>query len=730
MKLINKNKARVLFILFLSCIGGVFAQSTAGKVDYNTVYRFPFSIGAEYQIVSPVAMFGTDFKGDFSQVDFSVIGRFPIPSIPQIQPQARLGIFMNQAQYSAADPNLDNFDYTRFFVTAGLAYQHKLNKQVEVGADAEIGIGYSVFSNISLVSDEAYGAVDLQVSAGGTAAFNPSYNISLQLRPSLRYNHSFSPLDRFNGFIFGIGIRADYRFGTDPDDPSADIRSIEFRDIRIDDMFAAMQSYYVDHPVGEVTLINTEKYPLTDLTVTFNQAGFMDVATPTADVSNINPGESITVPLYAVFNKEIFSMSGVTPLTGEVSVEYTLRSRTVSQSNPVSYDLYDKNSLTWDDDRKVAAFMTVGDSALANYTGYLKQTCKDISNSGYSEAVQTAMQIYYGLTEIGCLYQRDPTLSFEDAQGDNLVIDSVNLPRDTLKKLSGDCDDLTVLFNSLLESTGIETAFVTVPGHIYSMFSTGLPAKDYRLINPDKSMTINLDGILWVPVEITFIGEDDFQTAWRSGSEEFSRFIDEDGALGLYYTREAQKLYRPVGFEERDLGLQYGDRTKVVQDFRSGLEKVKNAVLDDFEFTARANGNKGSWNSYGIVSARFEAYDRAETAFNNALAKDRNYISAKINLANIYYLREEYQNALRLFHDAEKRFEESGRTDSAAFSRLLLNISKTYYEVENYDLADYYSEKLKNINPILADKYSYLADTRGGRAVEIKGAGDIMFIEE
>ena len=605
-----------------------------------------------------------------------------------------------------------------------------MSKQAELGADVELGIGYSVFPNLDQVSGEAHGAADLQVSAGGTAAFNPSYNISLQLRPSIRYNRSFSPLKRFNGFIFGIGIRADYRFGIDPDDPAADIRSIEFKDIRISDMFAAMQSYYVDHPVGEVVLTNTEKYPLTNLKVTFDQAGFMDVATPTAAVPDIGPGESITVPLYAVFNKEIFSMSGVTPLTGKVSVEYTLRSRTVSQSGPISYDLYDKNSLTWDDDRKVAAFMTVGDSALANYTGYLKQTCKDISNPGYSEAVQTAMQIYYGLTEIGCIYQRDPTLSFEDAQGNDLVIDSVNLPRDTLKKLSGDCDDLTVLFNSLLESSGIETAFVTVPGHIYSMFSTGLPAKDYRLINPDKSMTINLDGTLWVPVEITFIGEDDFQTAWRSGSEEFARFIDEDDALGLYYTREAQKIYRPVGFEESDLGLQYGDRTKVVQDFRSGLEKVKNSVLDDFELTAKENGNKGSWNEYGIVSARFESYDRAETAFNNALAKDRNYISAKINLANIYYLREEYQNALRLFHDAEKRFEESGRTDSSAYSRLLLNISKTYYEVENYDLADYYSEKLKNINPALADKYSYLADTRGARAAEMKGSGEIMFIEE
>ena len=206
--------------------------------------------------------------------------------------------------------------------------------------------------------------------------------------------------------------------------------------------------------------------------------------------------------------------------------------------------------------------------------------------------------------------------------------------------------------------------------------------------------------------------------------------MDVKEALGLYFTREAQLIYRPVGFEEKDLGLQYGDRTKIVRDFRSSLGSIESLVLDDYERTAKENGNKGSWNSYGIVAARFEAYDRAERAFNNALALDRNYVSSKINLANVYYLREEYQNSLRLFHDAEERFKEMGRTASASYSRLLLNISKTYYEIENYDMSTYYSSQLADINPALADRYAYLADSAGGRAADIGAAGDILFIEE
>jgi len=727
----NKT-VRLFFAVFilLLCAFPVFSQTGNAAVNYNEVYRFPLSVGAEVQFMSPFTLLGTDYNGNFTILDISALARFPISSLPVLQPTARLGFNLTKAESDANYSDLDRFDNTRVYLTGGLGYLHKFNKKFEAGADIESGVGYSFFPKLDTTTGDTHGAWNFQASLGGRLVFNPSYNFSLNFHPTIKYYYSFSPLVRFNGFSLGIGISADYRIGTDPDDPRAEIRSIEFSNPRVEDMFAAMQSYYIDNPFGEVTLTNTEKYPLTNLKVSFFQPGYMSIATNVAEIDELLPGASKTVQLTAAFDKNIFTLVGVTPLTGEIMVDYTLRTRSATQSEPVSYDLYDKNSLTWNDDRKVAAFMTSGDSALGNYVSYLKQSCKDVVNPGYNEEIQTAMQVYFGLTEIGCLYQRDPTVSFEDAQGDTLVIDTVNLPRDTLVKLSGDCDDLTVLFNSMLESAGIATAFITVPGHIYSMFATGVPAKDYRLIHPDKSMSINIDGELWIPVEITFIGEDDFKTAWRSGAEEFARFVDVEGSLGLYFTREAQKIYRPVGFEEKDLGLQYGDRTKIVRDFRTSLGSIESLVLDEYERTARDKGNKGSWNSYGIVAARFQAYDRAERAFNNALALDRNYVSSKINLANVYYLREEYQNSLRLFHDAEEWFKDNGKTETSSYSRLLLNISKTYYEIENYDMAAFYSDQLSRINPGLSDRYAYLANSAGGRAADISAAGDIMFIEE
>ncbi len=196
-------------------------------------------------------------------------------------------------------------------------------------------------------------------------------------------------------------------------------------------------------------------------------------------------GESREIDITASYNQEIFTTEGITPLTGEIIADYISRNKAANQRFSVSYDLHDKTALSWDDDRKVAAFITPADSAL---------------------------------TEIGVLYQVDPTSPFTAAQSNPLIVDSISLPRDTLKRATGDCDDLTVLYTSILETVGIETAFITVPGHIYAAFNTRVPSRSYKSVHPDRNMTLNINGELWIPVEITMIGNDDFLSAWRKGA--------------------------------------------------------------------------------------------------------------------------------------------------------------------------------------------------------------------
>ena len=173
------------------------------------------------------------------------------------------------------------------------------------------GAGRGVFANLY---EEQVGTIYQITEAALHIGLSPTYNMSLELVPMVRYQQSTDTiLTDMNGFPMGIGGTLSFRFGKDPDSSENSIKSIRFQDSSIDPLFAAMQSYYRENPFGSVTLENTEKGDLTDLTVSFYQAGYMDAPTISARYDHMEKGEVLDVSLTAVFNKEIFRTEGSTP---------------------------------------------------------------------------------------------------------------------------------------------------------------------------------------------------------------------------------------------------------------------------------------------------------------------------------------------------------------------------------------------------------------------------------
>ncbi|MCF6335556.1 MAG: hypothetical protein L3J12_07430, partial [Spirochaetales bacterium] len=334
-------------------------------------------------------------------------------------------------------------------------------------------------------------------------------------------------------------------------------------------------------------------------------------------------------------------------------------------------------------------------------------------------------------TELGIIYQIDPTSPFTAAQDNPLIVDSISIPRDTLTRLTGDCDDLTALYAALLETLGIETAFITVPGHIYVAFNTGVPSKDFRKVHSEKGMTLSIDGSLWVPVEITLIGTDDFLSAWRVGIMEFAAVADTPELRHVIKTREAQDVFRPVGLTETDLGLQYGSKAEIVKNFKRDMNKLIDNVIEDYKASAEATRRKRDFNKLGIIAAQFGRTQTAEDSFNSALSLDRNYINPKINLGNLYYMEEEYQDALRNFLGAERTMVDIGRDSSPIYPKILLNIARTYYELENYDRVAEYYNRVNDIDPALTAKYTYLySSSTGSRGADASSFSEILFVDE
>ncbi|HKJ86617.1 MAG TPA: tetratricopeptide repeat protein, partial [Spirochaetia bacterium] len=352
-----------------------------------------------------------------------------------------------------------------------------------------------------------------------------------------------------------------------------------------------------------------------------------------------------------------------------------------------------------------------------------------------SDSLQIAMQIYHGLAALDILYQEDPTSPFTQVQENEFMVDSISLPRTTLTRATGDCDDLTVLYASLLETLGIETGFMTTPGHIYVAFNTRVSSRDYQMLHPEREMFLDVDGEAWIPVEVTLIGREDFTRAWRTGMELWRRAGSEPDTRGFYLTAEAQSAYRPVGLREQDLGLQYGDESVIRSAFVADRDRLVSTIITPLRERAEEDRTVRAYNNYGIAAATLGLYGEAARAFRDASLRDRDLLSPRINLGSVSYLRGDYQSALDAYSEAERILRARGRdTRSSSLAKVLINISQTHYAMKNYEQAEIYYAQASEEGPEVVEDYSHLANVASeqatGRASQIDSGSGILFLDQ
>ncbi|OHD20895.1 MAG: hypothetical protein A2Y38_06535 [Spirochaetes bacterium GWB1_59_5] len=717
-----KNMLRTcILVLTLSSTALLGLSAQTDGLDLNEYYRFPLSLGLQYKALTPLET----YRSGYDLFDLSADFRLPLPSMPVIQASVEGGMM----QFSARDSTDARWEHRDMYGLLGAVWSTRLTKNYEVGVQLTGGASVSTYPSFMPGSGSSYSQSNLIAELGAMLQLIPSFNFAIELSPSLRYSKALGPLPDFDGLIFGLSVAGHIRLGEDPDAPKVALRSLQLGVSPFPPIFPAMQNWYSKNPLATVHLQNIERFPLQDIEITFYQNGFMDSPTLCAKLPSLAPGESVDVGIVAAFNQEVFRNEGITPLSGELVVTYRGKGRSGEQKTSVSYDLQDKSAITWDDDQKIAAFITPADSALRNYASYIRQVSKDKGITGYNEAVQFAAQLFHALAELGILYQVDPTQPFQAVSGNSQTIDSVNLPRDTMRRITGDCDDLTALYSAIMESAGIASAFITVPGHIYAAFNTKTAPKDFADINADRTMTITVGDELWIPVEITMIGTATFIEAWRKGAEQWNTLADKPLERHFFKTADAQVLYKPMGLRETDLGLQYGRKEPVVANFARDLNLVIDGIAEQAQAVARLSGKKEDWNRLGIKLARFGRHDKAIAAFKTAAGLDAAYTSPRINTGNVLFLAGNYGRALSEFQSLEKLPLLS--KDSRNLAILRVNISKCFRALGDVRNATEYLSLAANLDPSLGIKYAYLAaPDSGAKASEaVDESKNITFAE-
>ena len=478
------------------------------------------------------------------------------------------------------------------------------------------------------------------------------------------------------------------------------INSVDFVPI-----FPVFHTFYDDHPIGWIDLLNQEKEPVRNLKVSLYVRKHMDTPKICAEIAELRGGEQKEIELNALFTDSILSVTEGTKVAAEITLEYQMHGDAYQSIHSETIRLYDRNAITWDDDRKACAFVTAKDPAVLSFAKNVVGSIRGATNATLSEELLKALALHEALNLYGVSYVVDPQTPYAKLSQDKHSVDFLQFPRQTMEYKAGDCDDLSILYCALLEAVGVETAFITVPGHILMAFALRLePAKVARSFQQaDDLITVN--NAVWLPVEVTERGG--FLRAWQAGAQQWRQHAAA-GQARFYPMHAGWQMYEPVALPGEPQTLSIPTAERVVQAFQQELSRFINREIRpqvaSLEGKIKSGGGSAELhNRLGVVYARYGLLEEAENVFRQALKKEE-FAPALVNLGNIQYLKGEWEGALKFYERASRKAPDD--------PLVLLPIARVYHQLEKYDLARGAFSKLKKTDPQLADRYAYL-DQRG-----------------
>ena len=498
--------------------------------------------------------------------------------------------------------------------------------------------------------------------------------------------------------------------------PGASGRGLDVQRVDFKQVFPVLFKYYDDHPIGRVSLLNNENIPITDVSVEFHVNRYMDNPKQSPLIEKIEAGQSADIDIYALFSDSVLEITEGTKVSSTIVLRYKQGFLEEARKYTVSMDIYDRNALTWDDDRKAAAFVTAKDTAVLQYAKTVSGWVKELSPSAIDRNLSIAMGIHNGLKQSGINYQVDPKTPFTEFSTDSLSVDFLQFPRQTLSYTSGDCDDLSILYSSLLESVGIESAFITVPGHIFCAFALKMNPNEAKRAFLKPEDLIITDDRVWVPVEVTLV-QDDFLTAWAEGAKQWREYAD-SGKARIFPMHESWDIYQPVGLIG-DAAVVMPKKPAVAEAFTAELNRfIEREIyprVERFkEQISRSNGSSKYINRLGVLYAQFGLNDKAEAEFSRVLDREE-YVPALINMGNLRYLQQDIKGALEYYSRAQSMEPEN--------PTVLVAIARTNHELEDYSTVKESYEQLKIIDPELAEKFAYL-ELRDDEAARASNAAE------
>ncbi len=334
---------------------------------------------------------------------------------------------------------------------------------------------------------------------------------------------------------------------------------IKVKEMELSPLFPVLYSYYDTNKFGTITFVNNESNKITDVTVSIFIEELMSNESTIKTYDSIPMGQEFSVDLTAFLNENILTSIMKHKTTAKVTVSYSSLGLRTRHTENIELMTLGRNNMSWDDDARAVTFISGKDASVARFARYLRMVMKDRLTASEPENIQYARGVFAALKAYGINYVVDPSSAFIDNIGSS-SIDFLQFPYQTLLYHGGDCDDLTILNCSMMEALGIETALITIPGHIYMAFDSGYTVQEASKISDGNY--IIYDDVVWIPVEITLCHET-FQKAKKLGYREWILAGDEANLIPVH---PAWEKYNPVSIHDSDTNFELPSINKIINN--------------------------------------------------------------------------------------------------------------------------------------------------------------------
>jgi hypothetical protein len=356
---------------------------------------------------------------------------------------------------------------------------------------------------------------------------------------------------------------------------------VRIEKVQMQEVYTSLYKSYAREGFGTVQLRNLQDRPLAAQIGVFVPEL---MATASQQQVTLRPQAVTEVPLTAVMDEKVLKQRGDQPVQVQVTASYQSKRLARHEKGTARTVAYAPGAIDWGlGMAQAAAWVTPRDPAvdeLARQAGRLGLEVPGNPFGNRNLAFAAAMTD--ALAELGVTYVPDPTNPFATVSATPHAVDTIHYPYQTLDRLSGDCDDTSVLMASMLGNVGVDTRFVDVPGHIFLLVDTGLRETNRDALGADSTMTVIRDQEVWIPLETTSLAKG-FTQAWRDGADEIIG-ASASGPVGTYDVTDSQIRYEPVSppGERRVRTL---DETRFATRIAAEAKAV--STIRDEYFTAR-----------------------------------------------------------------------------------------------------------------------------------------------